>query len=94
MDISKLSPPALPTQQPETPPSKQRLSSEIESAVSQDLEDLEKAAPASGEADIRRLDVPGGLQILLSETRAALQLVVELADSPAAPNFSGGSDAT
>jgi hypothetical protein len=94
VDISKLSPQALPTQQPETPPSKQRLSSEIESVVSQDLEDLEKAAAASGQADIRRLDVPGGLQILLAETRAALQLILELADSPAAPNFRGGSDAT
>jgi len=77
VDISKLSPPALPTQQPETPPSKQRPSSEIED-----------------QADIRRLDIPGGLQILLAETRAALQLIVELAGSPAAPNFRGGSDAT
>jgi hypothetical protein len=34
------------------------------------------------------------LQILLAETRAALQLIVELADSPAAPNFRGGSDVT
>jgi hypothetical protein len=73
----KLPPPGLPIQQPEIPPSKGRLVSEIETAISQDLEDLEQTPPASNQADIRPLDVPGGLQILIAETRTAFQEIAE-----------------
>jgi hypothetical protein len=76
VDISKLPPPGLPAQQPQTP-SKDRLTSEIQAAITQDLGDLEGAAPASDQADIRPLDIPGGLQILLAETRAAFQQIAE-----------------
>jgi hypothetical protein len=79
----KLPPPGLPIQQPEIPPSKGRLVSEIETAISQDLEELEQTPPASDQADIRPLDVPGGLQILVAETRAAFQEIAEFVAAPA-----------
>jgi hypothetical protein len=85
MDISKLSPPGLPTKQTETPPSKDRLTSEIEAAVTKDLEEFE---PASARPDIRPLDIPGGLQILLAETRAAFQQINDFGASPRSPNQS------
>lgn len=86
MDISKLLPPGLPTQQLETPPSKDRLTGEIEAAVTKDLEDLEEAAAASDPPDIRPLDIAGGLQILLVETRAAFQQITGFA-LPASPGL-------
>jgi hypothetical protein len=64
MDVSKLPPSGLPANPPETPLTKERLTSEL-------------AAPASDEADIRGLDITGGLQIFLAETRAAFELTAE-----------------
>lgn len=96
MDISKLQPPGLSAQQPETPASKDRLAGEIETAVTKDLEVLEEAAPASDQPDIRPLDIPGGLQILLAETRAAFQQITEFGGLPPAqnpsPSFGGAGD--
>jgi len=100
MDISKLSPPGFPAQQPETPPSKDRLINEIETAVSKDLEALEEAAPIAEQPEIRLLDIPGGLQILLAETRAALQQIADFGgQSPIpipipipSPSFGGAGD--
>jgi hypothetical protein len=86
----KLPPPGLPLQQPEIPPSKGRLVSEIETAISQDLEELEQTPPATDQADIRPLDVPGGLQILIAETRAAFQEIAGFVAVPA-PQPSGTS---
>jgi hypothetical protein len=84
MDVSKL-PPGLPTNPPDTPLTKQQLAGEIATAVSQDLQDLEKAAPTADHADIRPLDITGGLQIFVAETRAAFELTAESIGSPAAP---------
>jgi hypothetical protein len=89
----KLPPPGLPIQQPETPPSKARLVSEIETAINQELEDLEQTPPATDQPDIRPLDIPGGLQILIAETRAAFQETAEFAAAPAPPNFGTSVDA-
>lgn len=75
MDVSKLPPSGLPTGQPETPPSKERLVNEIAAVITQDLQEIVGSAPVSDRADIRPLDVPGGLQILLTEVRSALQIV-------------------
>jgi hypothetical protein len=85
MDISTLLSPGIPAQPPETPPSKDRLTSEVEAALTKDLEDLEQAAPASEQPDIRPLDIPGGLQILLAETRAAFQQSAEFGALPPSP---------
>jgi hypothetical protein len=90
----KLQPPGLPIQHPETPPSKGRLVIEIETAISHDLEDLEQTPPASDQADIRPLDVPGGLQILIAETRAAFQEIADFAAAPAPQTLSTSVDAT
>jgi hypothetical protein len=89
----KLPPPGLPIQQPETPPSKGRLVSEIETAINHDLEDLEQTPPASDQADIRPLDVPGGLQILIAETRAAFQEIAEFVTAPAPQTLGSSVDA-
>jgi hypothetical protein len=89
----KLPPPGFPIQQPQTPPSKARLVSEIETAINQDLEDLEQTPPASDQADIRPLDVPGGLQILIAETRAAFQEIAEFVAAPAPQTLGSSVDA-
>jgi hypothetical protein len=89
----KLPPPGLPIQQPETPPSKGRLVGEIETAINQDLEDLEQMPPATDQPDIRPLDIPGGLQILIAETRAAFQEIAEFVAAPAPQNFGTSVDA-
>jgi hypothetical protein len=88
----KLPPPGFPIQQPETPPSKGRLVREIETAISQDLEDLEQTPPAADQADIRPLDVPGGLQILIAETRAAFQEIADFAAAPGPQAFGTAVD--
>jgi hypothetical protein len=90
MDISKAPPPGFPAQQPDTAPSKDRLINEIETAVTKDLEELEEAAPASDQPDIRPLDIPGGLQILLAEIRAAFQQIAEFSGLPRTPSASPG----
>jgi hypothetical protein len=64
MDVSKLPPSGLPANQPEMPLNKERFTSE-------------PAVPASDKADIRGLDITGGLQIFLAETRAAFELTAE-----------------
>jgi hypothetical protein len=89
----KLSPPGLPIQQPQTPPSKGRLVSEIETAINQDLEDLEETPPATDQPDIRPLDVPAGLQILMAETRAAFQDIAEFVAAPAPQSLGTSADA-
>jgi len=89
----KLPPPGFPIQQPQTPPSKGRLVREIETAINQDLEDLEQMPPASDQADIRPLDVPGGLQILIAETRAAFQEIAEFVAAPAPQTLGSNVDA-
>jgi hypothetical protein len=88
MHVSKLPPSALPTTQPETTPSKQELSSEIAAALTQDLQELEKAAPAADHADIRPLDVSGGLQVMLAEIRSAFELIAESIGTEAMSHFS------
>jgi hypothetical protein len=87
MDVSKLSPPGPAANPLETPPTKQRLAAEISAAQSQDLEAVEESAPIADHADIRALDVTGGLQIFLAETRAAFELTAESIGAPAAPNL-------
>lgn len=89
----KLPPPGFPLQQPETPPPKGRLVSEIETAINQDLEELEQTPPATDQPDIRPLDVPGGLQILMAETRAAFQEIAEFVAAPAPQSFGTSVDA-
>jgi hypothetical protein len=88
----KLPPPGLPLQQPQTPPSKGRLVSEIETAINQDLEDLQQTPPVTDQPDIRPLDVPGGLQILMAETRAAFEEMAEFVAAPAPQGFGASID--
>jgi hypothetical protein len=94
MDVSKLPPSGLALQQPETPPSKDRLAGEIAAAISEDLEKLEGQAAPTGldKADIRPLDIPGGLQILLAETRSAFLEIAESIGSSAGPMPGTGND--
>lgn len=77
MHVSKLPPSALPSSPPEAAPSKQKLSNDLAAAVTQDLQELEKAAPAMDHADIRPLDVNGGLQVMLAEIRSAFEVIAE-----------------
>jgi hypothetical protein len=90
MHVSKLPPSALPTSTPpETAPSKQNLASEIVTAITQDLQELERAAPAapaSDHADIRPLEVSGGLQVMLAEFRSAFELIAESIGTAAMSN--------
>ena len=87
MHVSKLPPSALPTTQPETAPSKQKLVSEIAAAITEDLRELEKAAPGADRADIRALDVRGGLQVMLAEIRSAFELIAESIGTEAMSNL-------
>ena len=87
MEISKLAPQGISSNAPETPPSKDKLSAAIDAAVGRDLEEVESAAAVEDQADIRPLDVPGGLQILLAETRAAFQQIAEFLGSASPPTF-------
>ena len=87
MHVSKLPPSALPTSQPETAPSKQKLTGGIAAAITQDLQELEKAAPAADHANIRPLDVGGGLQVMLAEIRSAFELIAESTGTEAMSNF-------
>lgn len=89
----KLPPPEFPIQQPETPPSKGRFIGGLDTAVGQDLGDLEQTPPAIDQADIRPLDVAGGLQILIAETRAAFQDIAQFAVVPSPQTVGTSADA-
>jgi hypothetical protein len=84
MDVSKLPPPALPLNKSSTAPTKEQLAGEIAAVLEHDLQTLSKPASAGDRANIRPLDIPGGLQILLAEIRASLDVPADAA-APGSP---------
>jgi hypothetical protein len=87
MDVSKLAPAGLPPQPANTGTAtagtaQEQLTGVIAAIEAQDLKSLTQLVAAGDHADIRPLDVPGGLQILLAEIRESLGFTAELGGDP------------
>jgi hypothetical protein len=93
MDVSKLPPAGLPAQPANmgttttagtttAGTAKEQVAGAVAAIETQDLKVLTQVVAAGDRADIRPLDVPGGLQILLAEIRTSLGFSAEWVGDP------------